>query len=43
MEDTVVKMQIAHNDFVDKDGNTEWFNIDGSTLSESPEGTEANL
>ena len=40
MEDTVVKMQIAHNDFVDKHGEMLWFNLDGSTHVENADGTE---
>ena len=40
MEDTVVKMQVGHNDFVDDSGETLWFNPDGSSLEENPSGTE---
>ena len=40
MEDTVVKMQVSHNDFVDDSGETLWFNPDGSSLEENPSGTE---
>ena len=35
MEDTVVKLQISHNDFP----NT-WFNPDGSSITDNPDGTE---
>ena len=35
MEDTAVKLQISHNDFP----NT-WFNPDGSSLTDNPDGTE---
>ena len=40
MEDTIVKMQVGHNDFVDDKGETLWFNPDGSSLEEKPDGTE---
>ena len=35
-----MKMQIAHNDFVDKHGEMLWFNLDGSTHVENADGTE---
>ena len=40
MEDTVIKMQVGHNDFVDSNGDTLWFNPDGSSLDDEPSGTE---
>ena len=37
MEETKVKLQVGHNDFKDT-----WFNPDGSTLSDNPDGTEVS-
>ena len=39
-KDTVIKMQVGHNDFVDSNGDTLWFNPDGSSLDDEPSGTE---
>ena len=43
MEDTVVNMQVGHNDFVDSDGGTLWFNPDGSSLVDNPSGPEVRI
>ena len=40
MEDTVVKMQVSYNNFVDGNEETLWLNPDGSSLEEKPDGTE---
>ena len=43
MEDTVVNMQVGHNDFVDSNGETTWFNPDGSSLEDNPSGPEVTM
>ena len=38
----MVKLQVGHNDFVDNNGETLWFNPAGSSLTDQPDGTEVN-
>ena len=40
--DTTVKMQVAHKDFVDENGDTQWFNLDDSSIADNPDGIEVS-